>query len=576
MNNGSAGIRKTGPRRFGERCAAAFLALVCLAVLFANLGGPGFFEPDEGRNAEKAREILLLNDWVTPHHNFLPTLDKPMGFFWPVALSFKLFGFSEWAARLTSALAALGCLLVVYRFALRRWGLREAVWSCLTLLTCVGFFGFARLVIFDMSLTFFLTVTLVSFYSVARADDPRRHLFHSVVMYVALGAGTLIKGAVAVVLPGMVILSYILLTRQWFLLRRLGMTRGALIYLGIVTPWYLWSEAKNPGYLRYFLWEEHFVRYTTAEFERSEGWYYFIAVVVVGFFPWSSLLPQVARDMWRKSGEDTHRFLALWVLLPVIFFSFSKAQLPQYILPIFPSLALLTGRFLAERYSAAEAWRSVLLPWLGVVGAFLYLIFGAVWPDLVVSHIRTAVAQNFMPLVLCGVAVLVIGGICLAGYLKKLWSGWQSVYISTATALALFFLLAAQMITEVSLERGARSIVGAAAPFIDAEDRVVFYDTHLASVAFYLSLDRPAWIVQKEEKEKIMGSTYLAERRPAASGGHGQVVFSFSEFAQLWNRQDLVMRIFVKEKNLQRLSSNVGATPKILTQFDEYLLVSNR
>ncbi|MGH7930648.1 MAG: hypothetical protein ACREQV_22995, partial [Candidatus Binatia bacterium] len=121
-----------------------------------------------------------------------------------------------------------------------------------------------------------------------------------------------------------------------------------------------------------------------------------------------------------------------------------------------------------------------------------------------------------------------------------------------------------------------KSLVRGAAPFIDAEDRVVFYDTYLTSVAFYLSLDRPSWIVQKEEKEKIIGSTYLAERRPAAAAGHGQVVFSFSEFAQQWKRKDLVMRIFVKEKNLRRLISNVGAAPKILTKFDEYLLVTNR
>ncbi|MGH7927984.1 MAG: ArnT family glycosyltransferase, partial [Candidatus Binatia bacterium] len=152
MNNSSEAVGQAGRSRLAERGAAAFLGLVCLAILFANLGGAEFFEPDEGRNAEKAREILLLNDWVTPHHNFLPTLDKPMGFFWPVALSFKFFGFSEWAARLPSALAALGCLLLVYRFARRQWGLREALWSCLSLVTSVGFFVFARVVIFDLSL----------------------------------------------------------------------------------------------------------------------------------------------------------------------------------------------------------------------------------------------------------------------------------------------------------------------------------------------------------------------------------------------------------------------------------------
>jgi len=144
--------------------------------------------------------------------------------------------------------------------------------------------------------------------------------------------------------------------------------------------------------------------------------------------------------------------------------------------------------------------------------------------------------------------------------------------ISTGPA----WTLAGQMTAEVALERSAKSLAAVAAPFINGEDRVGFYDTYLAGIPFYLSLEKPSWIVQKEDKEKIMGSTYLAERRPNAAAGHGQVVFTFSEFARMWNRRDLVMRVFVKEKNLRRMTANVGSAPKILTRLDEYLLVTNQ
>ena len=578
ISNSSKVMAQTTRRTIGERSSTGFLALVCLAILFANLGGAGFFEPDEGRNAEKAREILLLNDWVTPHHNFLPTLDKPMAFFWPVALSFKLLGFSEWAARLPSALAALGCLLLVYQFARRRWGLWQALWSCLILVSSVGFFVFARVVIFDMSLTFFVSLALFSFYSAARAEARRQGLVHSAVMFAAVAVGTLLKGAIGVVLPGMVIFSYLLLTRQWSLLPRMGIARGALIYLSVVLPWYLLSEITNPGYLRYFLLEEHFSRYATTEFERSKSWYYFLLVTAVGFFPWIALLPQTARDMWRERSEDTSQFLALWALLPLIFFSFSNSQLPQYILPIFPALALVTGRFLAERLSGADAngWRRLLMPWLCVMSVTMYLLLGAAWPNLLVRHIRPAVSENSVLLALASAALLLIFVICVNGYRKKLWNGCEAVYLSTATALAVFFVVLAQMTTPVSVERGSRSLARAAAPFIAPEDRMVFYDTYLAGVPFYLDRREPTWIVQREGKETVMGSTYLAEQRPDAAAGQDQVVLSFGEFAQRWHRKDLVLRVWVKEKNLRRMTSNLGVAPKILTKFDEYLLVTNR
>ena len=115
------------------------VCLFCIVILFSNLGGAALFEPDEGRNAEIAREILLLDDWVTPHYDFIPRLDKPMLFFGLVAFSFKFFGLSEWSARLPSVVAALGCLSLVYvlaRYLAGRWA---AFWSVLILVTSIEF-----------------------------------------------------------------------------------------------------------------------------------------------------------------------------------------------------------------------------------------------------------------------------------------------------------------------------------------------------------------------------------------------------------------------------------------------------
>ncbi|HWH77470.1 MAG TPA: glycosyltransferase family 39 protein, partial [Candidatus Binatus sp.] len=166
-----------------DRWLPWLLFAAAIFVLLYQLGAAALFEPDEGRNAEKAREILVLNDWITPHENFYPVLDKPIFFYWLIAFAYKLLGVSEWAARLPSALAALGCLSLVYWFTREHWGLRQALWSGLILLTSAEFFILARVVIFDMSLTFFLTLALIAFYEAAHTNNIHRRRFFCLLLY---------------------------------------------------------------------------------------------------------------------------------------------------------------------------------------------------------------------------------------------------------------------------------------------------------------------------------------------------------------------------------------------------------
>jgi 4-amino-4-deoxy-L-arabinose transferase-like glycosyltransferase len=178
------------PKGFDRHfCGAIVLFVFCLFTVFSDLGGAALFEPDEGRNAEVAREILLLDDWVTPHYDFIARLDKPIFFYWLVAFSFKLFGLSEWSARLPSVLAGLGCLSLAYILARSMFGRWAAPWSVLVLLTCVEFFALSRIVIPDMALTLFLSLTLAFFwFGHLSAGRGKRALF--LLMYVAMGVAT--------------------------------------------------------------------------------------------------------------------------------------------------------------------------------------------------------------------------------------------------------------------------------------------------------------------------------------------------------------------------------------------------
>jgi len=560
----------------GERSWFWLVCLVCLVIVFSNLGSSALFDPDEGRNAEKAREILLLGDWVTPYENFLPTLDKPVFFYWLVAISFKLFGLSEWSARLPSALAGLGCIFLVYRFARVQWGLQEGLWSSLVLITSLEFFLFSRIVIFDMTLTFFISLALFSFYAVTQTDDPRAGKRHCLLMYAAMGAGTLVKGPIALVLSGMIIFFYLLVTRKWFLLRRLNIPLGAIVCFAVVAPWYLWVEARNPGYLRYFLWEEHFVRYLTPHFSRTKGWYYFFLVLGIGFLPWSFFIPVTAKNLWNRTFTGANLFLTLWVILPFAFFSASNAKLPHYILPIYPALAILTGQAVAAKMQDTKRSRILYIPGIFIVTFIVYLLVGSAWPNLLASDIRSDVSQSVSLLLLYGTVISLVFGVFVAGDLKSVWKGQGPAFMCTAVTLALFFILAGKIVARASFRRAAKSTAQATAALIDRPDRLVFYDTYIEGLPFYLRIDKPIWLVQSREKGNIMGSFYVAEKRPAPAAGYGQVLFTFDEFADQRGKNELPLRIFLKEKNLPRLTQEVGVVPRRLTSFDEFILVSNR
>jgi 4-amino-4-deoxy-L-arabinose transferase-like glycosyltransferase len=560
----------------GERSWFWLVCLVCLVIVFSNLGSSALFDPDEGRNAEKAREILLLGDWVTPYENFLPTLDKPVFFYWLVAISFKLFGLSEWSARLPSALAGLGCVSLVYRFARLQWGLQEGLWSSLVLITSLEFFLFSRIVIFDMTLTLFISLALFSFYAVTQTDNPRAGKRHCLLMYAAMGAGTLVKGPIALVLSGMIIFFYLLVTCKWFLLRRLNIPLGAIVCFAVVAPWYLWVEARNPGYLRYFLWEEHFVRYLTPHFSRTKNWYYFFLVLGIGFLPWSFFIPVAAKNLRNRTLSDANLFLTLWVILPFAFFSASNAKLPQYILPIYPALAILTGQAVAAKMRDPKRSRILYIPGIFIVAFIVYVLLGAAWPNLLARAIRSDVPRSVSLLLLYETVISLVFGVVVAGDLKSVWKGQGAAFMCTAVSLALFFILAGQIVARASFRRAAKSIAQATAASIDRPDRLVFYDTYIETLPFYLRIDKPIWLVQSPEKGNVMGSFYVAEKRPAPAAGYGQVLFTFDEFAAQCGKNKPPLRIFLKEKNLLRLTKDIGVVPRRLTSFDEFILVSNR
>jgi len=356
-------------QRWQPRALTGVAFLLAAVLLFARLGDLPLIDPDEGRNAEVAREMAESGAWVVPTFNAIPYLDKPALYFRAVALSFNAFGRTETTARLPSALSAAVLVVMMFVFCRRVYGERTAALTVLVLATTPLVIGFARLVIFDMPLALFMSAAILAGYLAEEDPGPARR------RWLLLGAAasavaTLIKGPVGFLVPGAVLAVLHIVERRPRAILRMLAPVNLLLFLALVLPWFAALLHEHPEFLHYGLVEETMRRYLTTTFRRSEPAYYYGPILLLVFYPWSVLLPEAVVAAWRNRARwtRTDRFFIVWAVVVVVFFSSSQSKRPGYILPGIVALAVLTGRLFDHALAGPEnrAVRLILRGALGV------------------------------------------------------------------------------------------------------------------------------------------------------------------------------------------------------------------
>jgi asparagine N-glycosylation enzyme membrane subunit Stt3 len=499
-----------------------------------------------------------------------------MLYFGLVALSFKVFGISEWSARLPAVLAALGVILLTYLFARRFFGRWAALWSGLILLTSFQFFGLARAVMLETLLLFFVTFALYCFFLGQHQAERGIGRTPFLLMYAAMGAGTATKGPIGFLLPAAIIFFYILFEKRWVLLRSMEFPLGIPLFILTAVPWYLLAELRNPGYLQYFLWEENVVRFTTTHFNRNQPWYFFILVLAGGFFPWSVLLPSAMRYLWKRSITCERLFLVLWMMVPLIVFSLSSAKLAHYILPVFPALAIIVGAMIGNAAIPEPIVRRVL--WFPPMAFFLLALaptLVAVWPRLLPDHLQAYVRSAFpeFPAVIFAGLALSLMFIVLS--IRRRHEHVPFV-LATAATFAVLAFLAQPIIATVASHRSSKLLTEQAAPLIRDGDQVAQFGGYPSSLPFYLGIQRPIAVILRGEKHNILGSDYVALKRPPPALGYGKVLYSFQEFAELWKTSENRIVIFVDKGAMHHLDDLPGDAPRTLLEIGDVVLVENR
>jgi Dolichyl-phosphate-mannose-protein mannosyltransferase len=351
------GARKAGDARLLVVCAL----FVAVFTLFAGLGKLALMGPDEERNAEVAREMKKSGAWLIPTYNGLPYLDKPAFYFKTVALSFAMLGETNTAARLPSALFGFALLAMLFGFCRRTYNDRCAALAVLVVATSPLYAAFARLVIMDMALAFFVCAAIFAGFR-AEEDEQRRARWY-LLGAVAAGFATLVKGPVGFILPVLVLCVFNWLDRRRGAWKRLFAPLNVAVFFAIVLPWFLGVVHSYPNFAYYGIIEESLHRFATNEFHRTGPFYYYVPWIIIGCLAWSLLLPESIIAAWkaRSHWSRADRLFVVWSVVLVAFFSISKSKRPDYILTVVVATGVLTARVFDLAFTSHERAARIVL-----------------------------------------------------------------------------------------------------------------------------------------------------------------------------------------------------------------------
>lgn len=354
---------KFGPSAMLEQGAVGFLrrrgGLTGWSVVAALVGLTAFYmlgastmvlsEPDEARCALIARHMVQSGDWLAPQLLDRPYFDKPPLYFWMLAGSVKAFGESEWALRLASAIVGAATVVLTGLLAGQFFG-RGAGWIAgATLAVSVAGVMGAHVIRMDLLLAMWVTAALLCW---SRGCLLERRGGWYVLMYVCMAMGCLTKGPVAILLPGLIIGLYLLLSVGWRgipgQIRRMRPVLGVLIIGVLYGSWVGYMTWRYPEYPREFFLKQNLDRMAGSGLDAAAPWYIIPGAFVGGLMPWSLLVGLASWDRRPRRGlPPAEKFLWIWGLTVLVFFTISKARMPNYVLPAFPSTFALLGGYLA-------------------------------------------------------------------------------------------------------------------------------------------------------------------------------------------------------------------------------------
>jgi len=464
------------------------LLLTLIIAIFYGimLGSRPLAVPDEGRYAEVPREMVLAGDYITPRLNAVKYFEKPVLFYWLQSAAIKSFGYNLWSLRLSTALfGLLGCL-VTYMGATRLFDRRTGIISSLILSTGILYYGMAHLITLDMTVSTLLSATLLCFIVGTRSPPghtPKARNTLMYLMYIFAALATLTKGLIGIALPGLIICTWIIVFNQWKLLKTVCLPTGTLLFLAIAAPWHVLVQLHNPEFFNYYFIKQQFARYATLSADRYKPLWWFVPIIILGFYPWIVWLPQALSGSVSKisqfKADPVKAFLILWAGLLFIFFSISNSKLIPYIVPIFTPLAILLADFFNKKFAAKQAHTFKK-------GAIALLVFTLLIAIALIIAPRFTTFSDLVTVkrfIACLAAILVIGASVASAFLFKQRITHAFIILNISMAIFLVTLNASLPYLD---DRSIRPLALELNKTLQPDDEVISYGTYFQDLPPYI------------------------------------------------------------------------------------------
>lgn len=455
------------------------LPVIAIAIFmsFFRLGSVTLFDVDEAVFAEATKEMVQSGDLITPTYNGENRYDKPILFYWLMAVSYSIFGINEFGARFPSALSGFILCMALFFFLRQFNNEKSAFYAVTSLALSIYFFAYSHAAVTDMTLTLFITLSLFSFYLSMEKD--RRYIYG---LYIFSALAFLTKGLIGILFPFGIATIYMLVKDGLKGIRKIFNMKACVAFLIIALPWYIAQVIINGDeFIQAFFIKHHFKRYTGVISGHRGPIFYYIPMLIVGLFPWITFLPAGIRNVFKKNSEiQTHNsklnlFAFIWFAFIFVFFSFSTTKLPNYILPAIPALSILIASGMSQR---DERWRRYSYGFLAVLSVLLGIAFIASKGYLLKLGIRNLNWTILIAAVMLMMAVIALYAIFTK---KTIYGLFLFLMIAFLLVLSIWVLPLANQYLQGTLYRYSLY----AKERLQGDERIITYGINNPSILFY-------------------------------------------------------------------------------------------